>query len=205
MLKIYLVRHGQDEDNSNGILNGRRDKPLTSLGKNQAEELAQKIIKANLTFDKVYTSPLKRTLQTAEILTDSLKLTKPIVLPELIERDFGEMTGRKIDQIPDLCAPHILKTQTATYFLKAKDAETFPKLLIRAKKLLNHITSNHPTGNILLVTHGDMGKMLYASYHNLFWKDVLTQFHFGNSELILLSKSISLKRTFVFNTKQYNL
>lgn len=43
MLNIYIVRHGQDEDNQNGILNGHRDMPLTELGKTQAQQLAQKI------------------------------------------------------------------------------------------------------------------------------------------------------------------
>ena len=43
MLNVYLARHGQDEDNANGILNGRRDMPLTTLGVNQAKELAEKI------------------------------------------------------------------------------------------------------------------------------------------------------------------
>ncbi len=32
MLKIYLARHGQNEDNANGILNGHRDLPLTDIG-----------------------------------------------------------------------------------------------------------------------------------------------------------------------------
>ena len=47
MLKIYLARHGQDQDNANGILNGQRDEPLTDIGINQAKQLAQKISDAN--------------------------------------------------------------------------------------------------------------------------------------------------------------
>lgn len=43
MLKIYIARHGQNEDNANGILNGHRDLPLTSLGERQAYELADGI------------------------------------------------------------------------------------------------------------------------------------------------------------------
>jgi probable phosphoglycerate mutase len=35
MMKIYLTRHGQNEDNLNGILNGHRDLPLTDLGRDQ--------------------------------------------------------------------------------------------------------------------------------------------------------------------------
>ena len=63
MLKIYLVRHGQDEDNLKGILNGRRDKPLTDKGIKQAKELSLKIKESDIEFDKIYSSPLKRALK----------------------------------------------------------------------------------------------------------------------------------------------
>ena len=43
MLNLYLARHGQDEDNAKGILNGRRDNPLTKLGVNQAKKLAENL------------------------------------------------------------------------------------------------------------------------------------------------------------------
>ena len=38
MLQIFLARHGQDEDNANGILNGRRDLPLSNIGIEQARK-----------------------------------------------------------------------------------------------------------------------------------------------------------------------
>lgn len=40
MSKIYLARHGQDKDNSEGILNGHRDTPLTDIGIMLANVLA---------------------------------------------------------------------------------------------------------------------------------------------------------------------
>ena len=72
MLKIYLARHGQNLDNVNGILNGHRDEPLTLLGEEQARTTATYIKEAGLTFDAVYSSPLKRALRTAEIITSDL-------------------------------------------------------------------------------------------------------------------------------------
>ena len=49
MTKIYLTRHGQDEDNEKGILNGHRDMPLTDIGLSQADEVSQKIEEAGIT------------------------------------------------------------------------------------------------------------------------------------------------------------
>ncbi len=205
MLNIYLARHGQDEDNKNGLLNGHRDTLLTDLGMNQAHTLGGKIKEKGIIFDVVYCSPLKRTSITAQIVTEILGLDLPVPLDNLIERNLGVMTGQPIEDIPMLCAPDILKTpQLITYFLKAEGAETFPELLDRGRLVLNEIKSKHITGNILLVTHGDMGKMIYAAYHDLDWKDVLTMFHFGNAELLLLSENSKPEETHIFNFEQHN-
>lgn len=204
MLHIYLARHGQDEDNAAGILNGRRDKPLTEIGINQAETVAHKIVEASLQFDAIYTSPLLRTRQTAEIIARSIHGPTPIPLDGLIERDFGCMSGRPQSSITEACAPDILVTATIVYFLNPEGAETFPDLLARAGKLLEDIYSRHTEGSLLLVTHGDFGKMIYAQYYQLPWQKVLTQFHFGNSELLLLSSDSPADEAHVFEIQQHN-
>lgn len=208
-LKIYLARHGQDEDNVNGILNGQRDQPLTEKGIEQAKEVAQKIKAANIIFEKVYSSPLQRAYKTAEIITDTLGIEKPVKMETLIERNFGEMTGQSNKNIKERCAPDILETETVTYFLSPKGAETFPDLIERAEKVIREIEFNHKTGNILLVTHGDIGKMIYAEYFKLTkeddWKKVLKAFHFGNSDLLLLAQDSKPEDSPVFRIKQYNI
>jgi probable phosphoglycerate mutase len=204
MLNIYLARHGQNEDNLEGILNGHRDRALTETGVNQAEKLAKHIKASGLIFSQVYSSPLVRAYKTAEIITDYLNLNKPTFFDLLIERNFGIMTGRPAKDIEKYCAPDIIKTETATYFLKAEDAETFPELIMRAKNILAEIMRRHQEGNILLVTHGDIGKMIYAAYYNLDWRDVLRLFHFGNSDLLILAADSKPEEVHVFKNKQFN-
>lgn len=204
MLKIYLARHGQDEDNTKGLLNGRRDEPLTDLGISQANKLAQEIKDIGLKFDIIYSSPLKRAFETAKTVSDALNLSEPIKLDLLIERDFGIMTGQPIRDIEKLCTPDILKTKTTTYFLSPKNAETFPQLLKRARNLLSFIKNKHQEGSILLVTHGDCGKMIYAAYYQLDWLEILPMFDFGNSELLLLSQDSKPEDSHIFKTEQFN-
>jgi broad specificity phosphatase PhoE len=204
MLNIYLARHGQDEDNAKGILNGHRDKPLTDLGLSQAEQLASYVKDYGLSFAKVYSSPLQRAYVTAKKVTQELSLGEPEILSQLIERDFGIMTGRKISEIEPMCAPAILKTELVTYFLEVEGAETFPDLIVRAKELLTFIKDRHQSGDILLAGHGDFGKMIYAAYYNLAWEEVLRSFHFGNSELVLLSESSGPEQAQIFKTSQFN-
>lgn len=204
MLKIYLARHGQNLDNVNGILNGHRDEPLTLLGEEQARTTATYIKEAGLTFDAVYSSPLKRALRTAEIITSDLGLVPPKVTQDLIERNFGVMTGYPVSKIEEMCVPEVIKTETVTYFLCPKGAETFPELIERGEKVINYIQANHPEGSVLLVTHGDIGKMIYAAYYHLDWQEVLTSFHFGNCEVLLLSESSPASEAHFFKQLQHN-
>lgn len=203
-LNIYLTRHGQDEDNVKGILNGHRNQKLTDLGEKQAHQLAESIRSSALIFSAVYSSPLQRAKHTAEIICSTLALPKPQISELLIERNFGIMTGRPLVDIELLCAPDLFKTETINYFLSPEGAETFPDLILRSHKLLDEIIARHKEGNILLVTHGDIGKMIYAAYYNLDWQDVLRQFHFGNSDLLILSPNSKAEDAHVFKNKQFN-
>lgn len=202
--KIYLARHGQDEDNARSILNGQRDASLTHIGIEQANVLAQTIKSLDLNIDKVYSSPLQRAYRTAEIVTDTLGLTKPEKLDLLIERNFGIMTGKPTKDIEKLCAPNIIKSSTITYFLSPEGAETFPQLLERGTQILGWLKENNTNENILLVSHGDIGKMIYATFYNLNWKEVLTQFHFGNSEILLLAENSRPEERHLHKVKQHN-
>ena len=235
VLNIYVARHGQDRDNSNGILNGHRDEPLTELGRKQAKDVANKMLQAGFTLEStpkstsandsnkkvvlsaVYSSPLQRAFETANIFVNTLSNKTPQQkvqkLEDLIERDFGIMTGQPTSSIIEKCGiNNILVTEKINYFLHPQGAETFPNLIDRAKRLLSHIeqiiTSDgdeeDSETSILVVTHGDFGKMIYAAYYNLPWEDVLRSFHFGNSEVLLLSKTSSSENAHVFETMQYN-
>ncbi|MBI2888969.1 MAG: histidine phosphatase family protein [Candidatus Liptonbacteria bacterium] len=204
MLRIYLARHGQDEDNAKGILNGRRDTPLTKLGMAQAERLAANIKTQGIPFDAIYASPLVRARRTAEIIAEGLGAKAPVVLDDLTERDFGVMTGKRVQDIEKLCTPDIIKADPVVYFINPQGAETFPEEMERSRKVIYWVKEKHAEGNVLLVGHGDMGKMLYAAYYGLPWERVLSMFHFGNSELLLLAEDSPAEKTHVFAIKQHN-
>jgi broad specificity phosphatase PhoE len=204
MSKIYLARHGQNVDNLNSILNGHRDLPLTDLGRKQAKNLAYHIKDAAIDFGVVYSSPLSRALETAQIITDVLGYSPPTIISDLIERDFGTMTGKPIADIEKLCSPRIIKADPITYFIDPEGAETFPDLVVRGSRILDFLFKKHSDTNVLLVCHGDIGKMIYAAFHNLDWKQVLMRFHFGNSELVLLDEKSNPYDPRVFFQDQVN-
>lgn len=204
MPKIYLARHGQDEDNALGLLNGQRDKPLTSIGIEQAKVLAQKIKESDLGITKVYSSPLHRAYKTASIVSDALNLPQPEKVELLLERQLGVMSGKPIKDIPKICGEDILRADPITYFLNAEGAETFPELMERAGKFLEWLQENNTEENILIVCHGDIGKMIYANFYKLGWKETLLESHFGNSEVLLLEENIALSDRYIHKTLQHN-
>jgi probable phosphoglycerate mutase len=186
-VEIFLARHGQNEDNVARILGGHRDMPLTDLGRKQARDLVQGIIDAGLKFDAVYCSPLIRAHETADIVAEVAGLPKPEVMPDLIERESGVMTGLSHDVIERDVVSKVLQTEVVRYYLNPEGAETFPELLKRGQKVLDQIRARHKKGKVLLVCHGDIGKMIYAAATGRKWRDVLKSFHLGNAELIDLS------------------
>ena len=99
---------------------------------------------------------------------------------------------------------NIIKSDPIVYFLSPEGSETFPKLLYRAEKILDWIKEHNHYQNILLVTHGDIGKMIYAKFYDLDWKEILTQFHFGNSEVLLLDKNSKPEDRHLHKVKQHN-
>ncbi|MBU0976713.1 MAG: histidine phosphatase family protein [Patescibacteria group bacterium] len=205
MLQIYLTRHGQDEDNAKGLLNGQRDTDLTETGISQARELALKIRENNIQIDYIYSSPLRRAFHTAQIADSLLGGTKGVFASDdLKERDFGIMTGRSKGEIETFCSPNLLSTETVLYFLKPEGGETYPELIKRTQRILRFIKFLHFNENVLVVSHGDTAKMLYASYYNLDWKKTLQMFHVGNADLIMLSEESPVEETHMLKMKQYN-
>jgi len=204
MKRIYLARHGQDEDNARGILNGQRNMPLSPLGLEQADILATKVQELGLGITKIYSSPLERAFRTADTVAGKLGLPEPEKVDMLIERDFGIMTGQLVADIEKMCAPNIVKADPIIYFLDAEGAETFAMTRERAESFLSWLEKNCEEENILIVCHGDIAKMIYTVFYGLEWMDVLTKFHIGNSDVLLLEQGSSEGERHIHKVEQFN-
>lgn len=68
-MKILLVRHGETDFNKNKLIQGHSDIVLNETGKEQAINAGQKI--TNFDIDAVFSSPLKRALETARLMLDN--------------------------------------------------------------------------------------------------------------------------------------
>ena len=97
MGKLILVRHGQTEMNAQGLYFGKLNPPLNDLGINQAYEAKNKLL--NIDYDKIYSSPLERAKQTAEICN---YLDKDIIFDSNLEEiNFGIFEGLTFKEISE--------------------------------------------------------------------------------------------------------
>lgn len=184
MGKIFIVRHGQDANNANHILGGRDDQSLTDLGREQAKAAAQKL--KNKQIDIIYSSPLKRAYETAQIIAKILGIEKIEISDDLMEREMGALTGKPLTEIKKHAAK-LLLTEKITYFLEASGAEDFPTLFKRGEKVLFEIKQKNPDKNILIVAHSDIGKMIRAVHYKRNWEDELRGDYFDNGDVLELS------------------
>lgn len=146
---IYFVRHGESEANIKQLFAGQRDDSiLTNKGEEQALLTAREIKKENLKIDRIISSPLKRAYKTAEIIAIELgfDIYDIVIDKRIIEYDMGELSGTPI---------HKAKSSDLINAKGAEDPKIFSERVISCIKEINGTS-----GNILLVSHAGVGRIL---------------------------------------------
>ena len=69
-MKLYLVRHGQTDWNNERRMQGHKNIPMNEVGIQQINDLADRIKKEDIRFDRLICSPLDRAKKSAEIIKD---------------------------------------------------------------------------------------------------------------------------------------
>lgn len=69
-MKIYLIRHGQTDWNTEGRIQGSYDSELNENGIRQAKELGARLLESQVNFSRIYSSKQKRAYKTAEIISN---------------------------------------------------------------------------------------------------------------------------------------
>jgi broad specificity phosphatase PhoE len=147
--RLVLVRHGETEWTEKGLLHGRLDIPLNAAGIKHAKQTAARL--QGESFDAIFTSPLSRAVQTAEVIGEPHGL-KPIALDGLREMDFGWSEGKPLHLIePDGAGPR-LHRQIAR-FAMAVTAERPNRFAARVKSALETVQASYPQGRVLIVAH----------------------------------------------------
>jgi len=161
---ILLVRHGQTEWNKQHRIQGHQDSPLTSLGKQQAQQT--KISLKQFDIQQAFVSPLKRAVDTAEIILQGRSL-QASTLHDLSEIKLGPWEGktRAETALTHPEAHNSFWNRPDTFALAG--AETFAQLQQRMVGSLETIFANAGNTNVLVVSHWIAIKVALAFYKNI--------------------------------------
>jgi broad specificity phosphatase PhoE len=160
--KVYLARHGESDWNAENRFQGHTDRPLTELGRHQAELLAEEV--AQLRLAAVYTSPLRRCTATAEIVAAPLGL-RPTLDPALCEVDVGSWAGLTRAEVEQRF-PEGFRSWIAGGN-GWEDGETYAQMSARVLEALHAIAAGHPEEQVLVVSHGGPIRAIHAAADGL--------------------------------------
>jgi probable phosphoglycerate mutase len=162
---IIFLRHGQAENNTKKILAGRSPGVnLTETGIKQAEQAGLMLKSMNIS--KIYSSPIDRALQTAEIV--SKQCDQEVILDDrLIELDMGKFTKMPYDEIFSKHGNVFLKFYQGSEEVSENDVETFAQVQKRVFEMVDFVLSQNKNENIVLVTHMDPIKAMIGKVLNL--------------------------------------
>ena len=174
--KIYLIRHGETEGAETKRYKGHIDVPLSENGIEQIKRVAEYLsaevqkrgsaeVTCGLTslraneLSVIYTSDLSRAVKSAELIAESHGL-KPIILPELRERNFGIWEGMSFDEIKEKWPDAFNSWSSNPLKFSPMGGESTIELRDRAVKAFNNIVEQHNGHNIAIVSHGGINRIM---------------------------------------------
>jgi len=174
MKNIYFVRHGESEANVEKKFAGQKeDSPLTELGRLQAKQAALDLFKNNYKIDRIITSPLARAYETAKIIAKEAKLDLELEVDQRIaEYDMGELTGTIY---------HKISSRELINAIGAEDSQAFQA---RVQDFLKEL--KQADGNVLIVSHAGVGRIIEVIKNNLDAKDFYDLEALPNAKIIVL-------------------
>lgn len=164
MVEFWLVRHGQTDWNKEKRFQGQRDLPLNNTGIEQALTLAASL--KDHAFDVIYSSDLSRARQTAEILAG--QVNAPLHLePRLRERKYGIFEGCLYPEIDRRFPREAEARRKDPVHYTPPGGESLSDVVTRVTQAAADIAGHHPSGRILLVSHGLSLAMLICQARGL--------------------------------------
>jgi broad specificity phosphatase PhoE len=137
---LFVVRHGQTDANAHGLLLGRADPSLSGVGQRQASALATRLPRDA----EVISSPLRRTVETAEALG------RPVEVDERwIEVDYGVLDGTKVSDVP----AETWAAWRADPTFAPPGGESLASVAVRVRAACDDLAERARVRDVVVVTH----------------------------------------------------
>lgn len=163
-MRLYIARHGQTIWNAQNKVCGITDVDLTEKGIEQAKALALTVKNKNI--DIIISSPLKRAVETSNIVAKECGITMEID-ERLIEQNYGIYEG--IDRKNE----HFLSNKR-NFAYRYPEGESMMQVAYRIYGLLDEIKRKYKDKNVLIVSHGGVCRII-----NTYFKDMTNEEFFN--------------------------
>jgi broad specificity phosphatase PhoE len=190
MAKLILARHGETVWNIEKIYRGRADVNLDEMGIKQAELLGNYLSHWGL--EAIYSSPLRRALETANIIARYQKISVHIA-EDLIDFDYGEWQSLPEQEAKRLYPILHNEWHNNPHKVKMPGGESLEDVRRRVIKVVNDVLARYQ-GSVVLVSHRVVNKVLICYLLGLdnscFWnikQDVggITIFNYADKRFVL--------------------
>ncbi|MGD1118881.1 MAG: histidine phosphatase family protein [Dehalococcoidales bacterium] len=191
MIEVILARHGQTEFNAREIFRGRADVPLNALGLRQAQLLGEYL--AGEKIDVIYSSPLQRAVQTANLVAAHHHLETNIV-ENLNDIDCGLWQGLPVTDVREKWGELYQDWLDTPEQVKIPGGESLEDVTCRAVPFLWDAVARCGEGKIVVVSHRVVSKVLICALlgldNSLFWSfridtGGISRFEFDGKKAVL--------------------
>ena len=159
--RLIFIRHAQAEGNLSREFHGWTDSGLTELGHTQAQMVAERL--NEMPMDILYSSSLKRTLQTAEYISKVKSL--PIIRTDkLKEINGGDWEGVLFNELPTLWPEEYETWENNPQSHRMPNGESMEEFQKRLIDEVEYIIKNNTDKTIGIVTHGTAIKALMCYF-----------------------------------------
>lgn len=167
----WLIRHGETEWNRQQVFRGRIDVELNQLGLKQAELLGEHFCQYRV--DAVYSSPLKRALETARAIAGPHGLEVQVT-DGLVDIDYGRWQGLSWEEVERTYPVLYRRWEETPHLVQMPDGESLEEVRRRAYAALLEILFRHQDQNVAIVSHRVVNKVLICALLGLdnshFWR-----------------------------------
>jgi probable phosphoglycerate mutase len=166
--RVVLIRHGETDWNRDRRIQGQTDTPLSSLGRQQALAIGQRLKRER--FTAIYASDLQRAWDTAQAigqatLAERSDAPQPVADRRLREMDFGEWEGKTSAEIAASHPEAHARSKHRDADFRIPGGESFRDLYERTVAAVTSLVDAHPGGALCVVAHGGILDMMYRHTH----------------------------------------
>lgn len=158
--RLYLVRHGATQLTAENRFSGAVGVDLSDEGRQQVRRLAQRLSDDKIA--AVYSSPLSRTVETAELIAAPHRL-KPILRDGLREISHGRWEGLTRREVEERFAVEYAAWEEDPFTFAPEGGESGLAVLSRALPVVRELVVGHPDAVVLVVSHKATLRLLMSS------------------------------------------